>query len=102
MEMKKNKYCQGYFHPRNQEKYIGNPQNIVYRSSWELKFMQWCDRTPSILKYGSEEFSIPYYNPVKQRVCRYFPDFIIEVLESDGKIQKYVVEVKPEIGRAHV
>jgi hypothetical protein len=90
------KYHQGYFHPRNPEKYIGNPQNIVYRSSWELKFMQWCDRSPNILKYGSEEFCIPYYNPVKQKVCRYFPDFIIEVLESNGKTQKYVIEIKPK------
>lgn len=89
------KYHQGYFRPRNPEKYIGDPNNIVYRSGWELKFMQWCDRSPNILRYGSEEFCVPYYNPIKQRVCRYFPDFIIEVLESDNKIQKYVIEIKP-------
>ena len=58
--------------------------------------MQWCDRSPNILRYGSEEFSIPYYNPVKEKICRYFPDFIIEVLESNGKIQKYVIEIKPK------
>lgn len=90
------KYQQGFFRPRNPEKYMGDSNNIVYRSSWELKFMQWCDRNPSILRYGSEEFSIPYYNPVKQRVCRYFPDFIMEVLETNGKKQKYVVEIKPK------
>ena len=90
------KYHQGYFHPKNPEKYIGNSENIVYRSSWELKFMQWCDRTPNVLKYGSEEFCIPYYNQVKQKVCRYFPDFIIEVLENNGKTQKYVIEIKPK------
>ena len=90
------KYHQGHFHPRNPEKYIGDCENIVYRSSWELKFMQWCDRSPNILKYGSEEFCVPYYNPIKQKVCRYFPDFIIEVLESNGKTQKYVIEIKPK------
>jgi len=90
------KYHQGYFHPRNPEKYIGDPRNIIYRSGWELKFMQWCDRSPNIVKYGSEEFYIPYYNPVKQKVCRYFPDFIIEILESNGKIKKYVIEIKPK------
>lgn len=90
------KYHQGFFHPRNPEKYIGDPNNIVYRSSWELEFMKWCDRSPNILRYGSEEFCIPYYNPVKQRVCRYFPDFIIEVKENNGKIQKYVIEIKPK------
>lgn len=90
------KYHQGFFNPRNPEKYIGDPKNIIYRSSWELKFMQWCDRNPSILRYGSEEFCIPYYNPVKQKVCRYFPDFMIEVLESNNKKQKYVIEIKPK------
>jgi hypothetical protein len=90
------RYHQGFFHPRNPEKYMGNPNNIVYRSSWELKFMQWCDRNPNILRYGSEEFCIPYYNPVKQKVCRYFPDFMIEVLESNNKKQKYVIEIKPK------
>jgi len=90
------KYQQGYFRPRNPEKYMGDSNNIVYRSSWELSFMQWCDKNPNILRYGSEEFSIPYYNPVKQRVCRYFPDFIMEVLETNGKKQKYVVEIKPK------
>lgn len=90
------KYYQGYFRPQHPEKYIGDPQNIVYRSSWELEFMRWCDRNKNILKYGSEEFCIPYYNPVKQKICRYFPDFIIEVLESTGKIKKYVIEIKPK------
>ena len=89
------KYHQVHFHPRNPEKYIGDCGNIVYRSSWELKFMQWCDRSPNILRYGSEEFCVPYYNPVKQKVCRYFPDFIIEVLE-DNKTKKYVIEIKPK------
>jgi len=90
------KYHQGFFRPQNPEKYIGDPQNIVYRSGWELKFMQWCDRNPNILHYGSEEFCIPYYNPIKERVCRYFPDFIIEVLEQNQQKQKYVIEIKPK------
>ena len=90
------KYHQGFFHPRNPEKYMGNPNNIVYRSSWELKFMQWCDRNENILNYGSEEFYIPYFNPVKQKVCKYFPDFILKVKEQNGEIKKYVVEIKPK------
>lgn len=90
------KYHQGFFHPRNPEKYMGNPNNIVYRSSWELKFMQWCDRNENILNYGSEEFYIPYFNPVKQKVCKYFPDFILKVKEQNGEIKKYIVEIKPK------
>ena len=90
------KYQQGFFRPRNPEKYIGDVNNIVYRSSWELKFMQWCDRNPNILNYGSEEIAIKYFDPVKQRVRRYFPDFIIKVQEQTGEIKKYLVEIKPK------
>ena len=90
------KYNQGYFRPQNPQKYLGDPNNIVYRSGWELKFMRWCDRTESVLEYGSEEFFIPYFDPVTNRVRRYFPDFIIKVREQSGEIKKYVIEVKPK------
>ena len=90
------KYHQGRFHPQNPQKYKGDVNNIIYRSSWELKFMQWCDRNENIMEYGSEEFSIPYVSPVDNRVHRYFPDFIIKVKESDEKIKTYVIEVKPK------
>ena len=89
------KYHQGRFNPRNPEKYKGDLRNIIYRSSWELKFLQWCDRNENILEYGSEEFFIPYFDPTTNRVRRYFPDFIIKIKESSGDIKKYVIEVKP-------
>ena len=90
------KYHQGRFHPKNPEKYKGNSQNIIYRSSWELKFMKWCDLNENIIEYGSEEFFIPYLSPVDNRVHRYFPDFIIKVKEQTGNIKTYVIEVKPK------
>ena len=90
------KYHQGRFHPQNPQKYKGDVNNIIYRSSWELKFMQWCDRNENIMEYGSEEFWIPYVSPVDNRVHRYFPDFIIKVKESDEEIKTYVIEVKPK------
>lgn len=93
-----NKYNQGRFHPLNPEKYKGNSRNIIYRSSWELKFMKYCDRRDSILEWGSEEFFIPYLDPTSNppKVRRYFPDFIMKVKESDGSIKTYVIEIKPE------
>jgi hypothetical protein len=90
------KYYQGKFNPRNPEKYVGNHKNIVYRSSWELKFLQWCDRNEKILRYGSEEISIPYYDPVKKKVRRYFPDAFVEIVHVDGRKRKYLVEIKPK------
>ena len=95
MRDRESKYHQGRFHPQNPQKYKGDPRNIIYRSSWELRFMRYCDRKVNILEWGSEEFFIPYYNPAKERVCRYFPDFIIKVKEQSGQIKTYVVEVKP-------
>ena len=90
------KYHQGRFHPQNPQKYKGDVNNIIYRSSWELKFMQWCDRNENIMEYGSEEFWIPYVSPVDNRVHRYFPDFIIKLKESNEDIKTYVIEVKPK------
>ena len=90
------KYNQGRFHPQNPEKYKGDVQNIIYRSSWELKFMQWCDRNPNVIEYASEEFCIPYLSPIDGRVHRYFPDFIMKIKEQSGQIKNYIIEIKPK------
>lgn len=86
----------GYFKPRNPSKYRGNPSNIIYRSSWELKLMMWLDHHDDVLEWSSEEFFIPYRNPIDGRVHRYFPDFYVKRKGSDGKIETMVIEVKPE------
>jgi hypothetical protein len=93
---KEGKYHQGRFHPQNPEKYKGDYNNIIYRSSWEVKFMRYCDRNENILEWGSEEFFIPYYDSTTHKVRRYFPDFIMKVKETNGTIKKYIIEVKPE------
>ena len=67
---------QGRFKPRNPGKYKGDPSNIIYRSSWEKKFMLWCDCNLNVLEWGSEEIVIPYRSPLDRRVHRYFPDFM--------------------------
>ncbi len=82
--------------PKNPEKYIGDPNNIIARSSWEIKFMNWCDVHPSVLKYSSEELVIPYYSEVDHKMHRYFPDFVMVLRNNQGQIKKYVVEIKPE------
>ena len=85
----------GRFKPRNYQKYKGDPTQIIYRSLWERKFMQYCDTTESVLEWGSEEFWIPYRSPVDQRVHRYFPDFHMKLKEKNGVVKRYVIEVKP-------
>ena len=84
------------YKPEYPQKYQGDPNNIICRSSWERRFCRWCDLNENILQWGSEEFYIPYISPVDNRVHKYFPDFIIKVKESTGQIKTYVIEVKPK------
>jgi len=84
------------YKPEYPKKYQGNPSNIICRSSWERKFCRWCDLNESIVAWGSEEIAVKYYDPVRQRVRSYYPDFIIKVKESTGQIKTYIIEIKPK------
>jgi hypothetical protein len=86
----------GRFTPKNPQKYKGDPSNVVYRSSWELRMMKYLDDHPSVIWWASEELPIPYYSPVDKRVHRYFPDFIVKMKSRDGKERTVIIEVKPE------
>ena len=86
----------GRYRPSNPKKYKGNPSNIVYRSLWERKFVVYCDNHTKILEWGSEEIALPYRSPIDNKVHRYFPDFYIKVRESNGKIKRYIIEIKPK------
>ena len=80
----------GRFKPKNVHKYKGNPTNIIYRSGYELKFMNWCDKNDDVLAWGSEEIVIPYRSPLDNRVHRYYPDFVLKIRDTT-----YLIEVKP-------
>ena len=41
--------------------------------------MKWCDITPTVQEWGSEEIIIPYVSPVDGRKHRYFPDFYVKI-----------------------
>ena len=86
----------GRYNPVNPKKYKGNPQNIIYRSLWERKFMVYCDTNDKVLEWGSEEIIIPYISPWDSKVHRYFPDFYIKVKQSNGNLKKFIIEVKPK------
>lgn len=74
----------GRYKPKHPQKYKGDPSNIIYRSSWELKFMKWCDMRPDVLEWQSEEFFIPYKHPIDGKMHRYFPDFYVKVRTKKG------------------
>lgn len=86
----------GIYKPSNPKKYIGDPNNIIYRSLWERKFMYWCDHNENIMKWSSEEIWIPYLSPLDRRVHKYFPDFYIKYKTKEGIVKESLVEVKPK------
>jgi hypothetical protein len=89
-------YHQGRYKVVNPQKYVGDAENVIYRSSWELKFLKWCDQNSSVIQFGSEECIIPYIHPVDGRIHRYFVDFFIKVRTKSGEVKKFLVEIKPK------
>lgn len=85
----------GWFKPRNPQKYKGDPNGIVYRSSWELRVMKYLDDHPAVVWWASEELPIRYISPIDNKVHRYFPDFIVRTKRKDGQETTMVLEVKP-------
>lgn len=94
--MNNKNYKQGKFKAKNPQKYDGNPTEIYFRSSYELKFMQYCDLTENIISYQSEEFWIPYRSPIDNKIHRYFPDFFVKYKDKNGNNRHLVVEIKPQ------
>ena len=86
----------GWFTPKNPNKYKGNAERIVYRSSWELRVMKNFDGNPSVIWWASEEMFVKYMSPIDKRVHRYFPDFVVRLKKKDGKEVTMMLEVKPE------
>lgn len=83
----------GRYVPVHPHKYAGNPNNIQYRSHWELQTFRWCDANPDVVMWASEEIAIPYYWAVDNSLHRYFVDLIIKY--KSGEV--VMVEIKPRI-----
>ena len=92
---KRNHYHQGIFVPNHPEKYIGDVRNIIYRSRYELCFLKWCDTTDAVLRYSSEECVIHYISPIDGKQHRYYVDFFVSILQEDGSVKSFLVEIKP-------
>jgi TnsA endonuclease N terminal len=86
----------GTFTPSNPAKYVGDHRKIVYRSSWEARFMHKFDKEDWVIAWSSEEIIVPYISPVDGRYHRYFPDFVIKVKNAQGEIKTWMIEVKPK------
>jgi hypothetical protein len=89
------KIKQDYYIPKNLNKYIGDSSKVIYRSSWEKKFMEYCDFTSAILKWGNEPTGIPYFNPITKKMSTYWIDFYIATRTDSNQIQEWLIEIKP-------
>lgn len=81
--------------PKNPDKYAGNSNNIVTRSSWETRCMNFLDQTENVLMWASEEFHIKYISPIDNSSHRYFCDFLAKMKLRDGNQKTFLIEVKP-------
>lgn len=101
MSKRKRNYSQGKYNVQKSEKYSGVNHVLKYRSSYELKFMQFCDRNPNIIEWNYEQHVIKYKNPMKldknmqPKTCRYILDFWVKWKDKRGEIRTALVEIKP-------
>jgi len=92
---KKSGFKQGYYIPNDPTKYVG-PTPIIYRSSWERKFMMWCDNNDKVMMWSSEPVQIEYISRADNKKHIYYPDFYMKVLQEDNNLKEFLVEIKPK------
>jgi len=92
---RRSKFKKGIYVPENPEKYKGS-KSPVYRSSYELKFMRFLDKTEAVLEWSSEALAIGYIHPLTGRPARYYPDFLIKYRTKNNDYQIDLIEVKPK------
>lgn len=90
---KKSGFVQGYFEPKYPIKYLGQTP-IIFRSSWERKFMVLCDTREDVIAWSSEPVEIKYWSTLDKKERRYYPDFYMKV-QKGNKYEEFLVEIKP-------
>ena len=88
-------FTQGYYTPKNPDKYIGDLTKIRYMSSWELNTHLFLDNNTNVIRWGSEPIAIPYVKPTDKSLHKYYPDYYVEYIHSDKTLHKEIIEVKP-------
>jgi len=92
---KRGNYSKGIYIVENNEKYFGK-SNPKYRSSWESKFCYFLDHCNNVTKWAFESIIIPYVNEIDGKTHKYITDFCFEEVDKNGKVRKFIVEIKPE------
>lgn len=87
-----NKTYKGKFTPKNKSKYAGDPTSITYRSLWERQVFKWCDTSPRVKAWNSEEVVVPYFYQVDKKMHKYYVDLLVKF--DDGSV--VLIEIKPK------
>jgi hypothetical protein len=88
-------WLDGDYEVVNKEKYIGE-KPPHYRSSWELRMIQWLDQSPNVKRWSSENIMIPYLFEIDKQVHKYFPDIYFEAIDKNNNLKKFLIEIKPD------
>jgi hypothetical protein len=90
------KYKQGLYTLLNPDKYIGNPIDIKFRSSWEQAFCRYLDTNDKIIKWGCEQ-PIITYSDLRGKVHRYYVDYYYQLCVNGDPLnfKQIIAEIKP-------
>lgn len=86
------KFKQGFFYPRNLDKFVSKENKAIYRSGLELEYFRILDKNPNVVKWGSEEVVVPYFFDGKWH--KYYVDLFV-VFKFGESVKKYFIELKP-------
>ncbi len=91
---KYNNAVSGKFIPIHREKYQGQ-YDPIFKSNLERKMMMFLDRSPNVISWSYEKFSIKYIDKSSkpERLRNYYIDFVAVVKTKNGP-QKVWIEVK--------
>lgn len=100
-------YKQGFYQLKNPDKYIENTCRLdprpFFRSSYEERLFVWADLNQNVVKWCSECIVIKYkmmdwvekLGKFKEKEHKYYTDLYCEIKDNEGKIVKYLIEIKP-------
>lgn len=89
---KHKEFKSGRYRPKNHEKF--GEVSCIYRSSYELDFLRWCDYNDKVVEVEYEKVIIPYKCKTDGKLHRYYVDCKIKFKEKSG-VKTYLIEIKP-------
>lgn len=90
-------YKQVKYEPINPEKYLGDIDKLICKSSWEDTMFKFCDNNINVLSWGYEIIPIRYAKPVENgfKPSIYYPDIYLEYINKDEEVIREIIEIKP-------